>query len=117
MSIREYCLKKTIKNVHYTQNFNYSILAFDIFDLIGSFMQKFKVSKFRNMGNSTLQIKHRHIYHCYQAYPEHRNGAAAAMNILIDDVDLNLPKRNSPKNQVKANNIYPVKKIHSCSNI
>lgn len=23
----------------------------------------------RNMGDSTLQIKHRHIYHCYQVDP------------------------------------------------
>lgn len=61
----------------------------------------------RNMGDSTVQIKHRHIYHCYQADPEYGKGVAAAMNISIDDVDLNLPKRDSRENQLKANNIHP----------
>lgn len=64
---------------------------FDTFDLIGSF----------------IQIKHRHIYHCYQADPEYGKGVAVAMNISIDDVDLNLPKRDSRENQVKANNMHP----------
>ncbi|MGO1372485.1 MAG: catalase, partial [Senegalia sp. (in: firmicutes)] len=61
----------------------------------------------RNMGDSTLQIKHRHIYHCYMADPEYGNGVAKAMNISIDDVDLDLPKRDSHKNQEKANNLHP----------
>lgn len=61
----------------------------------------------RNMGDSTLQIKHRHIYHCYQADPEYGKGVAAAMNISIDDVDLDLPKRDSRENQLKANNMHP----------
>jgi catalase len=61
----------------------------------------------RNMGDSTLQIKHRHIYHCYRADPEYGKGVAKAMNISIDDVDLNLPPRNSHKNQEKANNLHP----------
>ncbi|HZH67589.1 MAG TPA: catalase [Chitinophagales bacterium] len=61
----------------------------------------------RNMGDSTLQIKHRHIYHCYQADPNYGKGVAAALNISIDDVDLNLPKRDSRENQVKANNMHP----------
>ena len=61
----------------------------------------------RNMGDATLQIKHRHIYHCYQADPEYGKGVAAAMNISMDDVDLNLPKRDSRENQYKANNMHP----------
>ena len=61
----------------------------------------------RNMGDSTLQVKHRHIYHCYQADPEYGKGVAEAMNISMDDVDLNLPKRNSHENQIKANNMHP----------
>lgn len=61
----------------------------------------------RNMGDSTLQIKHRHIYHCYKADPEYGKGVAQALNISIDSVDLNLPKRNSHENQIKANNMHP----------
>ncbi len=61
----------------------------------------------RNMGDSTLQIKHRHIYHCYQADPEYGKGVAKALNISIDDVDLELPKRDSHENQIKANNMHP----------
>ncbi len=61
----------------------------------------------RNMGDSTLQIKHRHIYHCYQADPKYGEGVAKSMNISIDDVDLNLPKRDSHENQKKANNMHP----------
>lgn len=61
----------------------------------------------RNMGDSTLQIKHRHIYHCYMADPDYGKGVAEAMNIDIEDVDLDLPKRDSHKNQEKANNMHP----------
>lgn len=61
----------------------------------------------RNMGDSTLQIKHRHIYHCYQADPEYGKGVAKAMNINLDDVDLDLPKRDSYVNQNRANNMHP----------
>jgi len=61
----------------------------------------------RHMGDSTLQIKHRHIYHCYQADPEYGKGVAEAMEISIDDVDLDLPKRDSSENQFKANNMHP----------
>lgn len=61
----------------------------------------------RNMGDSTLQIKHRHIYHCYQADPEYGKGVAMSMNIPIEDVDLNLPKSDSHGNQIKANNAHP----------
>lgn len=42
----------------------------------------------RNMGDSTLQIKHRHINHCYQADPEYGKGLAKALGIDIDTVDL-----------------------------
>jgi catalase len=61
----------------------------------------------RNMGDSTLQIKHRHIYHCYMADADYGKGVANAMNISIDDVDLNLPKRDSHINQKRANNMHP----------
>ena len=60
----------------------------------------------RNMGDSTLQIKHRHIYNCYQADPEYGKGVANAMNIEIEDVDLNLPKKDSHENLQKANNLH-----------
>ena len=61
----------------------------------------------RNMGDSTLQIKHRHIYNCYQADPAYGKGVAEAMNILIGDVDLDLPKKDSHENLKKANNMHP----------
>ena len=61
----------------------------------------------RNMGDSTLQIKHRHIYNCYMADPEYGKGVADAMNIMLDDVDLNLPKKDSHENLKKANNLHP----------
>jgi catalase len=61
----------------------------------------------RNMGDSTLQIKHRHIYNCYQADPEYGKGVATSLNIDIEDVDLNLPKKNSHENLKKANNMHP----------
>ncbi|MGO1469944.1 MAG: catalase [Tissierella sp.] len=60
----------------------------------------------RNMGDSTLQIKHRHIYNCYQADPAYGQGVAKAMNISIEDVDLNLPKKDSHENLKKANNMH-----------
>ena len=61
----------------------------------------------RNMGDSTLQIKHRHINNCYQADPEYGKGVARAMKIDINDVDLNLPQRDSLENNYKANNAHP----------
>ncbi len=42
----------------------------------------------RNMGDSTLQIKHRHIAHCYQADPEYGRGVAQALGIDLATVDL-----------------------------
>ena len=42
----------------------------------------------RNMGDSTLQIKHRHIIHCYQADPAYGEGVAEALGIDLNTVDL-----------------------------
>lgn len=61
----------------------------------------------RNMGDATLQIKHRHIYNCYQADPEYGKGVADAMNINIEDVDLDLPVRDSREKNWEANNKHP----------
>lgn len=61
----------------------------------------------RNMGDSTLQIKHRYIHNCYQADPEYGKGVAKALEINIDDVDLNLPERDSREANKEANNKHP----------
>lgn len=61
----------------------------------------------RNMGDSTLQIKHRHIYNCYQADPRYGEGVAKALEIDISTVDLNLPERTSRKANNEANNKHP----------
>jgi len=61
----------------------------------------------RNMGDSTLQIKHRHIYNCYQADPKYGEGVAKALEIDISTVDLNLPARTSRKANYEANNKHP----------
>ena len=61
----------------------------------------------RNMGCSTVQIKHRHILNCYLADPAYGKGVAMAMNIDINDVDLNLPKRDSLEANHKVNNAHP----------
>jgi len=61
----------------------------------------------RNMGDSTLQIKHRHINHCYMADPEYGKGVARSLGIPIETVDLNLPMGNSNANQWLANNLHP----------
>ena len=61
----------------------------------------------RNMGDSTLQIKHRHINNCYQADPEYGKGVAEALQIDINDVDLNLPARDSHEGNYAANNKHP----------
>lgn len=42
----------------------------------------------RNMGDSTMQIKHRHIVHCYMADPAYGKGVAEALGIDIEKVDL-----------------------------
>jgi len=41
----------------------------------------------RNMGDSTMQIKHRHIRHCYQADPKYGEMVAEALGIDISTVD------------------------------
>ena len=61
----------------------------------------------RNMGDSTLQIKHRHIYNCYQADPKYGEGVAKALGIDISTVDLNLPERTSRQANYEANNKHP----------
>ena len=61
----------------------------------------------RNMGDATLQIKHRYINSCYQADPNYGKGVAEAMKISIDDVDLNLPERNTNQANNEANNKHP----------
>ena len=61
----------------------------------------------RNMGDSTLQIKHRHIHACYQADPEYGKGVAEALDININDVDLNLPARTTRAGNHAANNAHP----------
>lgn len=42
----------------------------------------------RNMGDSTLQIKHRHIKNCYLADPKYGRMVAEAMGIDMDKVDV-----------------------------
>ncbi len=49
----------------------------------------------RNMGDSTLQIKHRHIRNCYAADPEYGKGVAKALGIDIDSVDLEINRSAS----------------------
>lgn len=61
----------------------------------------------RNMGDSTLQIKHRHINSCYQADPDYGKGVAKALHIDIEDVDLNLPARDSQEGNYASNNKHP----------
>ena len=38
----------------------------------------------RDMGDSTLQIKHRHIRNCYAADPDYGAGVAKALDIDLD---------------------------------
>ncbi len=61
----------------------------------------------RNMGDSTLQIKHRHINNCYLADPSYGKGVAEALGINIGDVDLDLPARDSHDGNYAANNKHP----------
>ena len=61
----------------------------------------------RNMGDATLQIKHRHINNCYQAHQAYGQGVAAALGIDIASVDLNLPLRSSREANTLANNKHP----------
>lgn len=51
----------------------------------------------RNMGDSTWQIKYRHINHCYQADPAYGEGVAKALGIDIQNVDLTPMTHDSRK--------------------
>jgi catalase len=57
----------------------------------------------RNMGDSTRQIKHRHINHCYMADPEYGKGVAEALSISMDEVDLTPMKSDSHDAWLKDN--------------
>ena len=49
----------------------------------------------RNMGDSTMQIKHRHINNTYQADADYGAGVAKALGIDLNDVDLTPTPRDS----------------------
>ncbi|MDO5718602.1 MAG: catalase [Tissierellia bacterium] len=57
----------------------------------------------RNMGDSTLQIKHRYIRNCYAADKEYGEGVAKALGIDINDVDLR-PNRSSSREEWEEDN-------------
>jgi len=57
----------------------------------------------RNLGDSTLQIKHRHINHCYMADPEYGKGVSEALGISIEDVDLTPMKSDRRDTWMKDN--------------
>lgn len=57
----------------------------------------------RNMGDATMQIKHRHINNCYQADPEYGKGVAQALGIDIEEVDLTPTPRDSEQANDEAN--------------
>ncbi len=61
----------------------------------------------RNMGDSTMQIKHRHIFRCYQADPDYGKGVADALHINLDTVDLSLDPGTSRGKWRAANNAHP----------
>ena len=61
----------------------------------------------RNLGDATLQIKHRWINHCYQADPAYGEGVAKTLDIDLKEVDLNLPQRTSREANYEANNKHP----------
>ena len=61
----------------------------------------------RNMADSTLQIKHRHILNCYRADPKYGKGVAKSLNIPFESVDLNLPQRNSAELNRQVNQAHP----------
>lgn len=60
----------------------------------------------RHMKDTTLQIKHRWINHCYQADKDYGKRLAKALEIDINDADLELNKRDSRKANYKANNAH-----------
>ena len=55
------------------------------------------------MGDSTLQIKHRHIRHCYFADPAYGEGVAKALGINIENVDLERMPEDSQEALEKSN--------------
>ena len=57
----------------------------------------------RNMGDSTVQIKHRHVVNCYQADPDYGRGVAEALGIPIEDVDVAAPPAVSRETWVARN--------------
>lgn len=57
----------------------------------------------RNMGDSTLQIKHRYIRNCYAADPEYGKGVAEALGIDINDVDTR-PNRSASRKEWEEDN-------------
>lgn len=57
----------------------------------------------RNMGDSTMQIKHRYIRNCYAADPEYGKGVAKALGIDIDTVDLEMKAPKSREEWEKLN--------------
>ena len=61
----------------------------------------------RNMGDATLQIKHRHILNCYRADPAYGQGVAKALNINMKTVDLKLPYPTSAALNYQINNAHP----------
>ena len=60
----------------------------------------------RHMKDTTLQIKHRWINHCYQADKDYGERLAKILEIDINDVDLELSKRDSRQANYKANNAH-----------
>lgn len=61
----------------------------------------------RNMGDATLQIKHRHILNCYRADSAYGQGVAKALNIDLKTVDLKLPYPTSAALNHQINNAHP----------
>lgn len=57
----------------------------------------------RAMGDATLQIKHRHIRHCYQADPAYGEGVAKALGIDIQTVDLKPAESKNREEWLKDN--------------
>src|SRR5690625_4158407 len=57
----------------------------------------------RNMGDATLQIKHRHINYTYQGDTDYGEGVVKALGIDINDVDLTPTPRDSRAANDKAN--------------
>ncbi len=60
----------------------------------------------RHMEDTTLQIKHRWISHCYKADEDYGKRLAKVLGIDIKDVDLEM-KRDSREANYKANNAHP----------